>query len=87
VARASRTIRELDELERGAGTAGQRLPTFAIETEVRFATPGARAAFAEELTAAIADLVARYHDEAAAGGRAFRLQLGAYPKPKPEPEA
>lgn len=81
VALASRTIRELEELRRGAAQAGKKLPTFAAETEVRFASPEARAAFAEELTAALADLVTKYHDQRVEGGRSYRLQLGAYPKP------
>ncbi|MEM7205857.1 MAG: helix-turn-helix domain-containing protein [Planctomycetota bacterium] len=82
VALASRTIRELAELQAGAAEAKKVLPTFAIETEVRFGSPAARAAFAEELTEALAALVERHHDEAAADGRRYRLQLGAYPKPK-----
>lgn len=81
VALASRTIRELEELERGAAEAKKKLPTFAIETELRFASPAARAAFADELTATIADLVQRHHDATAADGRTYRMQLGAYPKP------
>lgn len=57
VALASRTIRELEELQRGAALAKKTLPTFAAETEVRFAE--ARAAFAEELTAAMASFLGR----------------------------
>ena len=83
VALASRTIRELEELQRGAAEAQKTLPTFAAETEVRFASPQARAAFAEELTDAIASLVTKYHDATVEGGRSYRMQLGAYPKPKP----
>jgi hypothetical protein len=59
VALASRTIRELEELQRGAALAKKTLPTFAAETEVRFASPEARAAFAEELTAAVASFLGR----------------------------
>jgi len=81
VALASRTIRELEELQRGAEQARKKLPTFAAETEVRFASPEARAAFAEELTDAIAALVTRYHDTTSSDGRSYRVQLGAYPKP------
>ena len=81
VALASRTIRELEELQRGAALANKRLPTFAAETEVRFASPEARAAFAQELTESIAKLVSKYHDAAAENGRSYRVQLGAYPRP------
>ncbi|MEM6672941.1 MAG: helix-turn-helix domain-containing protein [Planctomycetota bacterium] len=87
VALASRTIRELGELQAGAEKAGLRLPTFAAETEVRFASPEARAAFADELTEAIAALVRKYHDERSEDGRAYRLQLGAYPRPRHESES
>lgn len=82
VALATRTIRELELLQRGAAAAKKSLPTFAAETEVRFASPESRAAFAEELTEAIAALVTKYHDAAAENGRSYRVQLGAYPRPK-----
>lgn len=82
VALAERTIRELEALQRGAAAAGKSLPTFAAETEVRFASPETRAAFAEELTEAIAALVAKYHDGRSENGRSYRVQLGAYPRPK-----
>jgi DNA-binding transcriptional ArsR family regulator len=85
IALASRSIRELAELEAGARSAGKKLPTFAIEGSVRFASPADRSAFAEELTAAVAHLIEKYHDERAAGGRTFRVQLGAYPQPKSRP--
>ena len=84
VALAARAVSELGRLEAGARAAGQRLPSIALETELRFATPAARAAFAEELTAAVASLVERYHDATAEGGREFRFYLGGYPRPKPE---
>ena len=58
------------------------LPTFSVESEVRFASAKQRSAFAEELTELVAQLVAKYHDDSAAGGRRFRLVVGAYPKPK-----
>jgi hypothetical protein len=48
---------------------------------VRFRSAGDRAAFSSELTAAVAALVSRYHDEAASGGRRHRLMIGAYPTP------
>lgn len=82
IALASRSIRELGALAAGARAAGQTLPTFALETVVRFASAADRNAFGEELAAALADLVRRYHDDSASRGREFRVQLGAYPKPK-----
>ena len=90
VAVAGRTIREVGQLARRARAARQPLATLAIDTELRFATAADRAAFTEELTAAVAKVAARYHDESAKGGRWHRLTLAAYPKPGPSrvsPEA
>ena len=36
----------------------------------------------EELTAEVARLVAKYHNERAEGGRSFEFHVGAYPKIK-----
>lgn len=79
---AGRVLEDLCRLRRGADEAGKRLPTLALESQVRFASPDAQNAFAEELAAAIARLVGRYHDETAEGGRTFRLVTGAYPRPR-----
>ena len=48
---------EVGGLARRADAAGKRLPTLAIDTEIRFRSAEDRAAFAEELTAAVVDLV------------------------------
>lgn len=87
VAVAARTIQEIAALRIGAERAGKKLATLSIQAEVRFATPDARRAFAEELTDSIARLVAKHHDEHAAGGRAFRVTLAAYPRVTPRPGA
>ena len=50
-----------------------------LETEIRFQSAASRAAFADELTAAIARLAAKYHNEGAEGGRRFRLIAASYP--------
>jgi predicted ArsR family transcriptional regulator len=84
VGTAARTIRDLAQLEARARTQGKRLATLAIEAEVRFPTAQARAAFAEELAAAVAALVARYHDDETPGGRRFRLAVGVHPALDPE---
>ena len=60
---------------------GRRLPTFGIDTEIRFRSAEDRAAFADELTAAVLDLVARYHHD---DGRPHRLVVAAHPKPADE---
>ena len=45
-----------------------------------------RAQFSSELTAAIAQLAARYHDASALGGRPHRLVLVAHPLPQENKE-
>lgn len=80
VAVAARTIREVAALAALARGADKRLTTLTIDTEVRFATPAAREAFANELFDTITALVAKYHDEQAPDGRPYRLFLGAHPK-------
>jgi DNA-binding transcriptional ArsR family regulator len=85
VALASRAIADLAELRAGAAKAGQALPTFSLEVDVRFADAAARSAFTQELADGIAALVRRYHDERAPQGRTFRFYLGAYPAKKAAP--
>ena len=82
IALGARIIREVADLVRRADTAGKRLATLAIDTEVRFRSPKERADFTQELSEAIATLIAKYHDEAAPGGRAHRLVLVAHPLPQ-----
>lgn len=81
VALAARSVREVGMLWRGARAADKRLATLSIDTTIRFASPAARAAFTADLTAAVATLTARYHDEQAPAGRAHRLVVAAYPAP------
>ncbi|GID92076.1 winged helix-turn-helix domain-containing protein [Amorphoplanes digitatis] len=76
---AARLVRDVGELITGAGKARQRVATFAIDGEVRFAGAADRAAFAEELTVAVTRLVSRYHDEDAPGGRRHRLVVAVHP--------
>ena len=82
IALASQAVSELGRLQSAAGAAGKKLPTFALEVGVRFASADTRNEFAEELSAAVADLVRKYNDENAPEGRSFKFYLGAYPKPK-----
>lgn len=87
VALGARLVREVGDLVRRARESGKRLATLAVDTEVRFRSAAERAEFTRELTAAIADLVARYHDESAPGGRRHRLVLAAHPLASdPEPD-
>lgn len=76
---SARTISELAELRGAAAAAGKRLPTFSLETGVRFASARDQAAFMEALSNTVARLLSEYHDESAKDGRWFRLTLGAHP--------
>ena len=81
IALGARIVREVGDLVRRATETGKRLATLAVDTEVRFRSAADRAAFSQELTQAIAELVSKYHDESAPGGRAHRLVVVAYPLP------
>ncbi len=81
LALAARVVREVGGLLRRSAETGKRLATLSLDTEIRFASPGARARFSRDLVAAVAELVRRYHDEAASGGRPHRLVISAYPIP------
>jgi DNA-binding transcriptional ArsR family regulator len=81
IALAARAVREVGELLRRARAAGKQLATLSIETEIRFRSAAERAAFTADLTEAVTTLAARYHDEAAPGGRAHRLVVLAHPLP------
>jgi len=82
IALAGRVVREVGGLAHRAAAAGKRLPTLAIETEIRFRSAEDRAAFADELTAAVIDLAARYHHD---DGRPHRLIVAAHPRPEESP--
>ena len=82
LALGARLVRDVGALIEGAARAGQPLATFGLDAEVRFASAADRAAFAQELTATIAALVGRYHDEHAPGGRDHRVVLAIHPRLK-----
>lgn len=79
LALASRLVRDVGELLTGAARARKRLATFALEGEIRFASPAARAAFTEELATTVTALVGKYHDKTAERGRYHRLVLAVHP--------
>jgi DNA-binding transcriptional ArsR family regulator len=91
IATAARIIRELTNLALKARRAGKRVATLTLDAEIRFRSAESRNEFAEELTAAVAALAAKYHDEHSEGGRRFRLVAAAYPSPdrhiEPETES
>ena len=76
---AARLVRDVGSLLVGARKAGKRIATFALDGEVRFASAADRAAFAEELAAAVTTLVAKYHDESAEKGRPHRVVVAVHP--------
>lgn len=84
VSTMARVIRDLAAICLRAGKARKRVATLTLETEIRFATAESRSAFAEELTATVAHLARKYHDEHAEGGRRFRLIAASYPASKLE---
>lgn len=79
VALAGRLVREVGALARRAATSGERVPTFTVDTVIGFRSAADRAAFAEEATAAVRALAARYHHD---DGEAFRLVVAAHPRPE-----
>ena len=81
---ASRLVRDVGDLMTGAARARQRVATFAVDGEVRFASAADRAAFAEELAAAVTRLIGKYHDEGAPGGRKHRVIVAVHPRLKPD---
>ncbi|CUR54975.1 conserved hypothetical protein [metagenome] len=79
VALAGRLVREVGTLVRRADVSGRRLPTLTIDTQIGFRSAADRAAFADDLTAAVIDLAARYHHD---DGRPHRLIVAAHPIPE-----
>ena len=76
---AGRALNDLAALGRAAAVRGKRVPTITLETAVRFATPGDQRRFADELTAALTTLAARFHQPDAVQGRTFRVFACGYP--------
>jgi len=81
IALAARIIREVKALVTQSAKTGKRLPTLSADAVIRFRSAAERAEFTQELTHAITDLAAKYHDETARGGRPHRLVAVAYPMP------
>lgn len=77
---AGSVLKELAALRRRADRAGKRLATLAIETRVSFGSVAERAAFTDEVTAAIHSIAEKYQSTAGRARR-YRLFLGAYPAP------
>lgn len=76
----ARAVGELGRLWKKAGGERKRLATAGIETRVLLARPANMEAFVSDLTDAIAQVVARHHDDRV-GARPFRVVAAAYPEP------
>ncbi|GLW73447.1 transcriptional regulator [Kitasatospora phosalacinea] len=85
LALGARLVQEVGSLLTGAARARQRVASFGIDARIRFASAADRAAFAEELSQAVAALVSRYHDESAPQGRDHRLVVGLHQIPTAPP--
>ena len=80
LALGARLVRDIGVLIERAKRARRPLATFAIDTEIRFASAQDRASFAAELSGAVESLVSKYHDAHAARGRPHRLLVALYPR-------
>ncbi|MFJ9680367.1 ArsR/SmtB family transcription factor [Streptomyces sp. NPDC101194] len=87
LALGARLVQEVGALLTGASRAARRVATFGIDAEVRFASAADRTAFADELAQAVTDLVGRYHDEFAPGGRSHRVIVALHQVPAEQPGA
>lgn len=76
VALGARLIQEVGSL------VGESNPTLALEGTVGFATDEERLGFAQDLTQAISQVVAKYHR--AEGAQRFRMLLALHPQPSKE---
>lgn len=79
VALAGRLVREVGALARRSPVSGERVPTFTVDTVIGFRSAADRAAFAEEATAAVMGLAARYHHD---DGEPYRFVVAAHPRPE-----
>ena len=87
VAVAARTITEVSTLDARARAEQRRISTLTLDSEIRFSSPESRAAFAQELSDRITELVAKYHDDTSLRGRRFRLVTIGHPRPDSSPDA
>ena len=79
LALAGQLVRDVGDLIAGGAQARKPVATFAIDTEIRFASAADRAAFAKELSETVSELAGRYHDPDAEGGREHRLVVALHP--------
>jgi DNA-binding transcriptional ArsR family regulator len=76
VAVAAEVAQTVATLRQEAETAGKRLPTLTMQTEIRFASPAEQKAFGDELTEALTQLIKRYHS---VEGQRFTFSVLGHP--------
>ncbi|GGS36709.1 MULTISPECIES: ArsR/SmtB family transcription factor [Actinokineospora] len=77
LALAARLVRDVGALITNSAKANKKVATYALDGQVRFATPQDRAAFAAELGDTVTALLAKYHSE---DGRDHRVVVAVHPK-------
>jgi DNA-binding transcriptional ArsR family regulator len=87
LALAARLVRDVGSLIVGATKARKPLATFALDGEVRFASPADRGAFVAELTTFVTGLISKYHDETDERGRDHRVVIAIHPSIPHEEES
>jgi DNA-binding transcriptional ArsR family regulator len=85
IALAARVVREVGAFLRQSRETEKRLATLSLDVEIKFRSAADRAAFSRELTQAVSQIAARYHDVAAPEGRWHRLVVLAHPHPQLQP--
>lgn len=75
----ARAQSEVADVIATADAAGLRLRTLTLDTAIRFESAAQRTSFANELTEAIEELIARHTSSSGQAGRSFRLLVGCYP--------
>jgi len=79
IAAATSLMRDVALLRERAQAVDQKLATFTLESDIRFASPAAFRSFAEDLASAVAALTVKYDQASSPGTRKFRVAIGAYP--------
>ena len=79
IAAATALMRDVAVLRERASAVDQKLATFTMESEIRFASPAAFRSFTEDLASAVATLASKYDRPDAPGSRKFRVAIGSYP--------
>jgi DNA-binding transcriptional ArsR family regulator len=76
---ATQLIQEVAVLQTGAQKAKKKLPTFTLQTAVKFASPEQLHAFTQELAKAVAKLTLKYQNEEEPNGRSYQFHVFSHP--------